>query len=246
MFEKNSSKESDSPYFLPTQSTTLTNRAFKIAIPMKTYLLLLLPFSLVMSSCSTVGKSRVPYLSNTDQLQKSPDESRAMVWRSPVPIESFGGFKIEPMQFVAKNSAISEEEQLALKERLMSALNERFAALKLNKTSSKQPTLIVRGAVTAVEKANVPINIIAEAVLNFPVDMGGVAIDLEAVSSKKGERVAAGQYVVPGRPWQLFRSLTELGQARHGMDVAAENFYSLVTVPQNHAVATATATVAKR
>jgi len=213
---------------------------------MKTYLILVIPFSLLMSACSTVGKSRVPYLSNTDQLQESLDDSRAMVWRSPVPLESFGGYKIEPMQFVAKNSAISEEEQLALKERLMSALNERFAALKLHKVSSKQPTLIVRGAVTAVEKANVPINVIAEAVLNFPVDMGGVAIDLEAVSSKKRERVAAGQYIVPGRPWQLFRSLTELGQARHGMDVAAENFYSLVTTAQKQAAEPAKENLVKR
>ncbi len=196
---------------------------------MKTRLFLALSLAFMASSCSTVGKNRTPFLTNTALLEKSADDARAYVWRSPKPIESFGAIKIESMQFVAKNDAISQEEQTALKERLMSALTERFAALHLTQKSSRQPTLVVRGAITAVEKANVPINIIAEAVLNFPIDMGGVAIDLEAVTNPKGTRVAAGQYIVPGRPWQLFRSLTELGQARHGMDVAADNFYTLVT-----------------
>jgi hypothetical protein len=181
-----------------------------------------------MSACSTVEKHHANYLSSTAQLQPEPGDSRAQVWRSPDDVRQFSSVKVARMDYVSTDPGISEEEKRALLDRLQDSLGKKFAEWPTNGRGSGRH-LEIRGAVTAVDKANVPVNVLAEAVLNFPVEMGGVAVELEAISRPDGKRVAAGRYVIPGRPWQVFRSLTQLGQARHGLDVASDKFFALVS-----------------
>jgi len=190
------------------------------------FFLLALLLVFLSSSCCSVDKHRVSYLQDTQQLQPDPKDSHSMVARNTTPATQFSAVKIDPIAFVAPDSKLTPEQQAALKQRLETALNERFH--KNWPSRSNGQVLEIRGAITGVEKANVPLNVLTEAAINFPVDMGGVAVDLEAIGPG-GKRIAAGQYTVAGKPWQMFSSLSETAQAKHGADDVADKFYTLVT-----------------
>ena len=181
---------------------------------------------LLCSSCCSVDKHRVSYLQNTGQLQPDPQDKHAMVARTTTSATQFSAVKINSIAFVAPDSKLTPEQQAAIKQRLETALNERFQKNWPGRPNGQ--VLEIRGAITGVAKANVPLNVLTEAAINFPVDMGGVAVDLEAVGPG-GKRIAAGQYTVAGKPWQMFSSLSETAQAKHGADDVADKFYTLVT-----------------
>ncbi len=181
-----------------------------------------------LTACSTVGKNHVSYLKDKTSLKRDAKDKRALVWRSPEKVSARSSFDLANIQWMAPNPDIKPKEQAVLIKRLNTALTRQFGSKGTLNPAGSAPVEI-RAAITGVVKANVPVNLLASAVINFPVIMGGVAVDMEAVSQPDGHRLAAAQYVIPGRPWQMWNSLTKLGQARSGLDLVAGKFYTLVT-----------------
>jgi hypothetical protein len=188
----------------------------------------IIALALVMPSCSTVTKNHATYLKDA-QWQVSPTDKRAKVWRSQMPASTFDSFKLGRIQFLAPEAGLSAEQKTALVQRLRTSLEQNFATAWPAKSGTGKSTLEISGAITGADKANVWVNLLADAVLNFPVSTGGVAVELEATSKADGKRVAAGQYIMPGRMWHLIASHTQTGHARLGIDKAARQFFTLVT-----------------
>jgi hypothetical protein len=182
-----------------------------------------------LTACSTVGKNHVSYLKDTGMLKPEVKDKRALVWRTPEAVSPRSSFAITNLQWAATNAEILPAERSVLINRLSSALTTQFASHG-GQVNGRGPARVeIRGAITGVSKANVPLNVLASLVLNFPVIMGGIAVELEAVSKPDGKPLASAQYIIPGRPWQMVNSLTKLGQARSGLDLVAAKFYTLVT-----------------
>ena len=198
--------------------------------------------TLFMSSCSSIDKDRTTYLNGTAQFQPAPNDKHAKVWKDSQPAPSIASVTVAPVKFLAPPQGLTDEQKQILSQRLQEDLQKRFA-------TAGQPGgrshVEIRAAITGADKSNVWVNVLADAVLNFPVSMGGVAVELEAVSMPGGKRIAAGQYIIPGRPWDLFSSLTQTGQAKGGLDKASDEFYTLVTGQEPSKTATQTQMVAQ-
>jgi hypothetical protein len=180
------------------------------------------------SSCSTVAEKHATYLQSTAQLQpEKGNEKKIRAYRNSEPATAFRGYQVDRVAFIAPDMKLDGKQKQVLVDRLTTDLQHNFASAAPGNPRGK--TVQIRGAITAADKANVWVNLLADAVLNFPVSMGGVAVELEATSQPDGQRVAAAQYFMPGRPWQLIASHSETGQARAGVDKAAAHFYTLVT-----------------
>lgn len=180
------------------------------------------------SSCSTVTEKHATYLQDRSQLQPQAGNQKIRTYRSAVPAAAFGRYEVGPMVFLAPEQKLDAEQKQVLVDRLTNDLQRHFSTMPQSNARGAK-VVQVRGAITAADKANVWVNLLADAVLNFPVSMGGVAVELEARSQPGNQRVAAGQYFMPGRPWQLIASHSETGQARSGVDKAAAEFFTLVT-----------------
>jgi hypothetical protein len=82
-------------------------------------------------------------------------------------------------------------------------------------------TLRIRSAITEVGKANPLINIPAT-VLAWPIDYGGVAVEMEITDAATGQRLCALEASRTADPLQFLASFTWLGHARHGLDACAD------------------------
>src|SRR4051812_35344877 len=184
--------------------------------------------SIIGSSCSTVTERHATYLQNTDQLQPQNRDPKTRTFRSGVPANAFGRYEVGRIEFIAPEAKLDAQQKQVLVERLKNDLKRHFSTMPQTPGGGAK-VLQIHGAITAADKANPAVNLLADLVLNFPVSMGGVAVELEARSQPDNQRVAAAQYLMPGRPWQLIAAHSETGQARSGVDKAAAQFFTLVT-----------------
>lgn len=122
---------------------------------------------------------------------------------------------VRPTKPGAVNATATEQAELAayLQKATTDALKGRFAITD----GPGADTVLIRTAITEVGKANPWINIPA-AIVAYPVDYGGVTVEIEVLDARTNQRLCAMMASRTGHLLETFDTFTWLGHARCGMD----------------------------
>jgi Protein of unknown function (DUF3313) len=197
--------------------------------PFKTFGSLAVLALLLATGCASVGapeQSRT--LTSFEQLSVQPDGSRA--WRD-AQAGRYEAVRIDPSAIAfGADIRIDEGQRNELRTALTSALSERFSSAGLLPSGINQgrPTLSVRGTVTGVELASPALNVVTTLLLFAPLSRGGLTVELEAVDSESGKRVAALAFAGTAGVENLTSAYSSTGHARLQARAVAERFVQLV------------------
>jgi len=179
----------------------------------------------LMTGCSTVSKVTTTQLESPGELAVDPANKDARIFRNRQPLQAFRAVRFEPVRYTGGADDINAAEQAELVARLTESLRKTLGEEIVFSISGD---LAVRATIVKADKANPTANVFSTLILGAPVNLGGVVVELEAVSVRSGERVAAARYVEAGRPWHLKSSFSALTQAQQGLDRAATRFTELL------------------
>ena len=190
------------------------------------------------ASCANTGMPRTGFLSNYEQLEAAPEHEVAFVpddvdlFLSPKLAERrYRSAVIEPVVYrpadgvdhePSAEAIVSLEE--AFHRKLRRTLHPDFEIV----TEPRPDSLRVRAAIAEVDPANVWINVVT-LVLLLPVDMGGIAAEIEVLDAGTGERLLAMTARRDGSPLLILESFTTYGYARHGMKKWSRLLLELLT-----------------
>lgn len=180
----------------------------------------------LVTGCSTVSKVTTTQLQSPDELAVDPADKAARIYRNAQPLQAFGAVRLEPVRYTGEAEDLNATEQTELVNRLTESLRKALGDVA---GFSDAGDLLVRATIVKADKANPTANVFSTLILGAPVNLGGVIVELEAVSVRTGERVAAARYVEAGRPWHLKSSFSPLTQAELGLDRSASRFTALLT-----------------
>ncbi len=185
---------------------------------------------LLATGCASVGApEQSSTLTSFDQLSVQPDGSRA--WRD-VQAVRYEAVPVNPSAIAfGKNVRIDDEQRSELREAFSAALNEKFASAGIQsaKPTENRRMLKVRGTVTSVELTSPALNVVTTLLLFAPLSRGGLTVELEAIDSESGKRVAALAFNGSAGVENIGSAYSSTGHARLQANLAAEKFVQLVS-----------------
>ncbi|MFT5291473.1 MAG: hypothetical protein ACI8QS_002063 [Planctomycetota bacterium] len=182
--------------------------------------------SLLLASCANVPLTETGFLGDYSDLKPAPE---AEVWGIPDTVRLYRSPALDQGAYdaVIVDASVwmptdehdhrpTDEKTAWLLEELSICLAKGLAEDFEIITTPRPGALRLRPAMTAVDPANVWINLVT-LVLLVPVDMGGISGEFEVVDAMTGERVLAMDARREGNPFLFLEVFTTYGQARHGM-----------------------------
>lgn len=178
-----------------------------------------------LAACANVPLTESGFLGDYSRLQHA---LAAEVWGIPdsvllerSPLLDEGGYDavlVEPAAWFPSlhDHEPSAEKTAWLLEELSSCLAKGLSEDFEVVDEPRPGALRVRPALTAVDPANVWVNLLFLFAL-LPVDMGGISGEVEVVDAVSGERLFAMTARREGNPFLILETFTTYGQARHGM-----------------------------
>jgi hypothetical protein len=184
----------------------------------------------LVTGCASVGgPQESKTLSAFEQLQVQSDGSRA--WRSPQ-ASRYDAVRIDLSAVTfGPEVKLNAQQQDQLQAALSSALKEKFASagIPVAQAGDGRRAATVRATFAAVEVTNPALNAVTTLLLFAPVSRGGVTLELEALDSQSGQRVAAMALVGKAGLENITSAYSTIGHARLQTELAAERFVTLLT-----------------
>lgn len=196
-----------------------------------TALAALTAFSLLFATgCASVGgPQESKTLSAFEQLQVQTDGSRA--WRSPQ-ASRYDAVRIDPAAIAfGPEVTLNAQQRDQLQAALSSALKEKFASVGLPEArpGDGRRAVTVRATFTAVGVANPALNAVTTVLLLAPVSRGGATLEVEALDSESGQRVAAMAFVGKAGLENMMSAYSAIGHAKLQTALVADRFVTLLT-----------------
>jgi hypothetical protein len=191
-----------------------------------------LALSLLMltTGCASVGgPQESKTLATYEQLQVQPDGSRA--WRSSES-SRYDAVRIDLAAITfGTDVKLDAQQREQLQISLTRALKEKFASAGLPETGKvdSRRTVSVRATFTSVDLANPALNAVTTVLLWAPLSRGGVTLEMEAVDTDTGQRVAALALAGKAGVENITSAFSSIGHAKLQADLAAERFVALLT-----------------
>jgi len=180
----------------------------------------------LLAGCANVPLTETGFLEDYSELKPAPD---AEVFCIPDTVHLFrspkldaGGYDsviVEPTVWMPSEKhkhRPSEEKTAWLVEDFSKCLEKGLGKDFEVVDTPRAGTLRVRPALTAIDPANVWINMLALFFI-LPIDMGGVSGEIEVLDAMTGERLLAMTARREGSPFLILETFTAYGQARHGV-----------------------------
>jgi hypothetical protein len=194
---------------------------------------LALAAALSAGGCASVSApERSSTLAKFEQLSVQPDGTRS--WRSATAAK-VGTVSIDPQTITfASDIRIDDEQRQALRQEMSEALTRQFldAGIRVV-TAPNAPAdteaVTVRANITAVELANPAINLASTLLLLMPVSRGSMSVEMEALTAKDSQRVAAMAFSGTAGVNNIGSAFNGVGHAKLQADIAATKFVALVT-----------------
>jgi hypothetical protein len=205
----------------------------QIAAPNTMLFTLALVAALSVSGCASVGApERSSTLSAFEQLSVQPDGTRS--WRNPAAAK-VSAVRIDPQAIVfASGIRINDEQRQALRQTLSEALTRQFteAGVRVVATPNAAPdaaAIMLRANITAVELSDPALNVVTTLLLFLPVSRGSMSVEIEALSIKDSQRIAAMAFSGTAGVTNIGSAFSGVGHAKLQADIAATKFVALVT-----------------
>jgi hypothetical protein len=185
--------------------------------------------SLWVTGCASIGAPEQTHsLGPQIELQTQPDGAKS--WRSAHP-QRYQSVHIDPEAIVFDRAlALDAEQRREMREAMVSALSQRFAAAgwRLQASATARETLTIKAHITEVQLANTSANILTTLLLIGPLSHGGVTVELQAQDSVSHEPVAA--LAITGRAGieDIASAYSATGHARLQADGVAQRFVQVL------------------
>ena len=181
---------------------------------------------LLFASCANTGRPRTGFLDDYPSLRNAPEHEVAFVpdtvdlyLHPDLEQRTYGSVVIDPV--VYRPSAGIDHQPDPEDVEALTAYFERKLRRTLHPTfeivdTPRSDSLRIRAAIAEVDPSNALINIVT-LILILPVDMGGIAGEIEVLDANTNERLIAMAATRDGSPFLMLESFTTYGYARHGM-----------------------------
>ena len=200
--------------------------------------------ALFQAGCATQHNAESGFLMNYSSLKAAPDDRHELVDINPkAKWASYKLVQVEPvaMNFCPKCSAkISNDERGYVADYFEKQLKTVFGKDRMVTNTCTEGTIKIRAAVTDLDTSSTLVNLIAAALV-WPVDYGGVTVEMEAVDGKTGERIAAVAGYFEGSPVEVISSFFKFGHTRLGIDKYVRNLHKITTEDAAKTTATSVA-----
>ena len=184
----------------------------------------LLAVGLLSAGCANQRAWPSGFLTHNAQLQATGNGDDVAYVRPGVNWKAYPYAYIEPARVrPATPGAIdaTSEQQAEMAAYLFHATAEAFSDRFTLVNKPVRGAVRIRTAITEVGLANPWVNIPA-AIIAYPVDYGGVTVEMEILDATTGHRLCALMASRTGNPLQLAEHFNWLGHARRGVDRCAE------------------------
>lgn len=170
------------------------------------------------------------FLPNSEQLQATGHGDDTAYVRPRVDWHTYNSIYIDPVRIkpaTPDRMNVTEKEQSELAIYLQQATIEAFSGRFAVVNKPGPHAIRVRAAITEVGQANPWVNVPA-AILAYPVDYGGVSVEMEVLDGATGQRLCALMASRTGDPMQFIENYTWLGHTRRGLERCAERLRLVV------------------
>ena len=184
----------------------------------------LLALGLLSAGCANQRAWPSGFLNHNAELQATGHGDDVAYVRPGINWKNYRYAYIEPARVrPATPGAVdaTAEQQAELTAYLHQATAEAFCDRFILVNKPVRDAVRIRTAITEVGQANPWVNIPA-AIIAYPVDYGGVTVEMEILDATTGHRLCALMASRTGNPLQLAEHFNWLGHARRGVDRCAE------------------------
>ncbi len=205
--------------FMSTQNKMLFNTALVVALS--------------VSGCASIG---APEQSSTlaayEQLTLQADGTRS--WRNTTTAK-ISNVRIDQQAIIfAPDVRINDEQKQTLRQTFSEALVKQFSEAGVRVVdstfvSSETNVVTVRANITAVELASPTLNVVTTLLLFMPVSRGSISLEIEALSAKDNQRIAAIAFSGIAGVSDFGSAFDGVGHAKLQANIAATKFVALVT-----------------
>lgn len=201
---------------------------------LKTALLALATVGFV--GCASVNTKPSGFLGSYDEMKPTKPGGKNLVYRDATAAGDYHAVIIEPVSFQTNAAAkLSPKKQAELGEKLAGCARKVFATKYAIATEPGLGVLRLRMTVNDINKSSPVINLVTTAAAYLPFDMGAVSVEMEAVDSVNGHRVAAllaKRQGLPLTPAAFFGSFVPTGHARTGFSRLSKAMLEVVSDTQ--------------
>jgi hypothetical protein len=191
--------------------------------------------------CASVRTKPSGFLGSYEDMKPSKPGGRGLVYRDAAINGEYHAVIVEPVSLQTNAAAkLSPRKQVELAEKLTGRARKVFAGKYEIATEPGPGVLRLRMTVNDINKSSPVINVVTTAAAYLPFDMGAVSVEMEAVDSVNGHRVAAllgKRQGLPLTPAGFFGSFVPTGHARTGFTRLAKAMLEVVSDPGNAPIA---------
>ncbi len=201
----------------------------RIPKPNTMFFTIALAAALSLGGCASVGApERSSTLAGFEQLSVQPDGTRS--WRNNAAAR-VNAVRIDSQAIAfASDIQINDEQRQELRQALSEALTKQFTEAGIRVIATPDAGAItVRANITAVELSNPALNVVSSIFLLVPLSRGSMAVEIEALTAKDNQRVAALAFSGTAGVNNIGSAFSGVGHAKLQADIAATKFVALVT-----------------
>lgn len=189
----------------------------------------------LLVGCASVSMKPSGFLSNHDELKPARPGTPTLVYRNRTLASRYHGIVVEPVGFSSMAAAkLGPDERKELADCLTKQAIAVFAT-KFQPASDPAPGILrLRTSVNDLNQSNPVVNAVTTVTAFVPMDMGAVSVEMEAVDSRSGRRVAAladQRQELPLGPKGFFGSFSPTGHVKAAFTHLAEEMLKLLSIP---------------
>ncbi len=190
----------------------------------------------LLVGCASVNTQPSGFLSNYEDLKPTKPGKKTLVYSAPAATH-YHAVIIEPVCFQTNAAAkLSPKRQTQLSESLTRDTQKTFSERYEIATEPAPGVLRLRLTVSDINRSSPVLNLVTTAAAYAPLDMGAVAVEMEAVDSVSGQRVAAlaaKRQGMPMSPAGFFASFSSTGHVKTGFHNLAKAMLAALSAPQD-------------
>lgn len=186
----------------------------------------------MLAGCSGISTKPSGFLSSYDQMKPVKPGNQSLFYVDQAAGE-YHAIIIDPVCFETNAAAkLKPELQTCLRSKLTRRAQNVFAE-KFQIVNTPGPGVLrLRIAVDDIKRGNPYVNLLTTAAVFVPLDMGGISVEMEAVDSVTGTRVAAlldKRQGFPLTPYGFFGSYVPSGHAKFGFTCLSEAMLKMIS-----------------
>jgi len=179
-----------------------------------------------LGACSTQAPTQSGFLGGYDRLHAvAGKDGQLDYWKPGVDWGRYNNILIGRIDLrlpEAQKAELPDQERAAFLDTTTRLFEGAFARRFHRVTEPDENTLVVRAAITGIDRSSPGLNVFSAVVAFLPLDTGGATLEAELMDGATGETVASRIAAVNGQPFWFLESFESTGHAKEAIRRIAE------------------------